>query len=133
MKRQRTILMACGLLAAVLAGPSAATDHTVDQVGLTFEPAELVIMAGDTVNWVWSSGFHTVTNGSDPEADDAGSLFDAPLTSDNPTFSFTFDTEGVYPYFCRPHFSLEMVGTITVEAGTPVESATLGAVKNLFR
>ncbi len=39
----------------------------------------------------------------------------APTESSGNTYSFTFTTAGSYPYFCRPHASLGMTGTITVQ------------------
>ncbi|MBD3221532.1 hypothetical protein GF314_09840 [bacterium] len=128
----RTIALA-SLLTLALAGAAVAAEHTVDQVGLEFVPAEITIETGDTIIWNWSGGSHTVTSGSSLEDPDLGELFDAPLNADNPSFSFTFDEAGTYPYLCRPHESLDMLGTIIVEQGVANEAATWNAVKGLFR
>jgi plastocyanin len=75
----------------------------------------VTIGVGDTVQWTWREGTHTITNGlsSAPE-DNPGTLFDAPLDSDNPSFSFEFTEPGTFPYFCRIQESLEMKGIIEV-------------------
>jgi plastocyanin len=94
--------------------------HTIDQVSLTFVPDDIGINVGDTVEWIWSSGTHTVTNGTDFSDPNFGVLFDAPLDDDNPSFSFTFFNAGEVPYFCQPHFSAGMTGIVRVQDPTPV-------------
>jgi len=121
------------LLVLAFAGVAMAADHDVDQVGVTFAPADIYIQVGDTVNWNWSSGVHTVTNGTDLGDPDLGTLFDGPLDAGNTTFSYTFNSVGTFAYLCRPHFSLDMVGTVTVEDSVANEDTSFGAVKNLFR
>jgi plastocyanin len=121
------------LIALALAGVATAADFDVNQVDLTFDPDEIMIEVGDTVHWNWSQGIHTVTSGDSPGDPDAGDLFDAPLDAGNPVFSYTFDTAGTYNYFCRPHFSLQMIGTVIVEEGVGAEATSLDQVKNLFR
>jgi len=63
-------------------------------------------------------------------------LFNGNLSIATPTFSFVFNTPGVYPYFCSPHFTFGMVGTVTVNQPTSVgsvEAASWSRVKNLYR
>ncbi len=119
-------------LAAVLTTPVAAATHTVNQSGISFGPDDLTVTVGDTVEWVWSGGSHTVTSGVDAADPAAGDLFDASLNSSNTTFSYLFDTVGDYPYFCRPHESIGMTGVVHVQPSVPNESATWGAMKSLF-
>ena len=45
---------------------TAQTTHTVTQSGTTFVPANIVIDVGDIVEWVWTAGTHTVTEGPGP-------------------------------------------------------------------
>ncbi len=97
-----------------------AATHTVNQVGLTFSPAAITIEVGDTVEWVWGSGNHTVTSGTDLSDPDVGVLFDAPLNSGATSFSYTFTEAASQDYFCRPHLGLGMVGTVNVMAVTAV-------------
>ena len=108
------------LLVPVMA---AAATHTVNQVGFTFSPAEITIEVGDTVDWVWSAGSHTVTSGTDLSDPDVGVLFDTPLNSGAPSFSYTFTEAGVQDYFCRPHLGRGMVGTVNVMAVSAVGDA----------
>lgn len=117
----------------IAAPPADAETHTINQVSTVWEPSELMIVVGDTVEWVWDSLAHTVTNGTGPADPGAGSMFDAPLDALNPTVSFTFETAGDVPFFCRPHFSVGMTGVIHVLPATPVEDATWSDVKNRYR
>lgn len=119
-------------LGAVLSVPVLAVTHTVNQSGLSFDPDDLTVKVGDTVEWVWSGGNHTVTSGGGPDDPEVGMYFDDPLSSSNPTVSFQFDQTGDYPSFCRPHFGLGMTGVVHVLPAVPAEPATWGAVKSLF-
>lgn len=75
-----------------------------------FSPAELRVEAGTTVRWRnTTSNFHTVT----PDGHSAWSEWQTAGAGE--TFEVTFDVPGTYPYYCRPHRSLGMTGTITVE------------------
>jgi plastocyanin len=96
------------------------TTHTVNQDGLTFAPGEITIEVGDTVEWIWSGGSHTVTSGTDLNDPEVGDLFDAPLNSSNPSFAFTFTEVGSFDYFCRPHLNFGMTGTVTVTSASAV-------------
>ena len=116
------------LLVALLPGtPASAATYDITQSGLSFSPSALTIAAGDTVTWQWTTGVHTVTNGANLSDPAAATLFDAPLTSAAPTFTFVFTEVGVVPYFCRPHLGLGMTGTITVEAASSVDDTPLAA------
>jgi plastocyanin len=67
------------------------------------------IEVGDTVTWINNdSSPHTVTTTSSS----SNSNFDSDVLRRGETFSFTFDREGEYPYFCTLHPS--MVGTVVV-------------------
>ncbi len=80
------------------------------------------ITAGDTVEWQWVEGIHTITSGasSDP-GDNPGELFDELSDEDNPVFQYVFPEEGDVPYFCRPHELLDMKGVIRVEGGVGID------------
>jgi plastocyanin len=74
----------------------------------TFIPAVLTVAPGTEVIWVNKDGVqHTTTSSSSP------SLFDSGNLSRDQTFSYTFDSTGAYPYFCRLHAG--MAGTVTVQ------------------
>jgi plastocyanin len=89
-----------------------------------FTPKDLTIKAGDTVRWTQKDAItHTSTSGPNGVADgiwDSGNM----TLAANTTFSFTFDTAGTFPYFCRPHKST-MRGSITVEAAAQPPSIQL--------
>ena len=120
MKSILTVPVACLalFLAPALAG---AVTHTVTQEGLTFNPATITIEVGDTVAWIWSGGSHTVTSGTDLSDPEVGLLFDQSFNSSNPTVTHTFTQVGTQDYFCRPHLSFGMTGTVIITAVSGVD------------
>jgi plastocyanin len=75
----------------------------------SYNPNPIEIKVGDTVTWINDdSSPHTVTSSSN----DNSSTFDSNVLRRGETFSFTFDKEGQYSYFCTLHPS--MVGTVVV-------------------
>ncbi|NNE07301.1 MAG: hypothetical protein HKN20_01940 [Gemmatimonadetes bacterium] len=90
----------------------------MNQGPLSFDPATLVVTRGDTVQWNWSIGIHTVTSGTGFADPNVGALFDAPLDSANEFSYVFFDTVGAYPYHCIPHQLDGMTGTIVVTGDT---------------
>lgn len=119
--KYRDIIAGC-LAVALLGGtPVLATTHVVTQSNFTFSPDVVTINVGDTVQWNWTGLSHTVTNGVDLSDPAVGTLFDASLTSLSPTFSYTFTSPGTVPYFCRPHLSFGMTGTVVVQAASTVD------------
>jgi plastocyanin len=126
------------LLFAILfaAGPVHAENATVQIVpGFRFEPAEVTIDAGESVTWFNSDGeVHSTTNGTGYDDPEWGTLWDFWFfNGPGESFVRTFETPGVYPYFCYPHLSLGMAGTVMVLAPSGVESSSWGEVKALFR
>lgn len=105
---------------------SGQTTHTVELEGMRFTPADIAIDVGDTVRWVWISGFHNVESGV---ATGGTGVHDGNFRSGNPTgtvgttFELLFDTAFIdanpmpgdkYPYYCIVHAGLNMVGAVTV-------------------
>ena len=97
---------------------------------LVFEPAELTIAPGTTVNFVWESDNHNVVPESQPDGatwegegeqgvtfDEGHSYSHTFETEGTYEYSHTFEMEGEYEYFCQPHKTAGMVGTITVQEG----------------
>ena len=92
---------------------------------LTFVPNTLTIRAGQTVHWVWASNFHnvvsgTVTGGNEmPDgkfcSPNDTNCSNPPLSNTGATYDHTFTEVGSYPYFCVPHGTVGMVGTIEVQ------------------
>jgi len=75
-------------------------------------PYSQTIREGDTIEWSnTDTAAHTVTSGSLEDGPDG--LFDSSLFMSGNSFSFTFDQEGTYPYFCMVH--PWMTGEIVVE------------------
>ena len=129
-------LMLLCLLPLGLTSTAVAATHTVDQIGFAFEPADLTIALGDTVEWVHSGGFHTVTSGVHPDSSDTGALFDELLDPDHQLVSITFTEPGDVPYFCTPHFLVNMIGIIRVDATNvdeTIAASSWSRVKNLYR
>jgi plastocyanin len=75
-----------------------------------FEPRELTIDAGTTVEWIDQTGRHTVS------ADDES--FKSEVLTAGGVFEHRFDAPGLYPYYCEFHgdkHGKEMAGVITVK------------------
>jgi plastocyanin len=96
-----------------LPAPFTGTIHVQDD---RFSPAAVTIAVGDSVTWRWEGTHsHSVTQGTTPDASqDASRLFDSGIKSSG-SFGYRFAAAGTVPYFCRPHFSIGMKGTITVK------------------
>ena len=108
---------ATGLPSGPTEEPTSAACPTIEMTDtLKFEPAECTVAVGAPV--VWRSGpavAHTVT--AEP---DAPVQFDSGQVDAGGEFTFTFQTAGEVPYYCKLHAAAGarqgMVGTITVEA-----------------
>ncbi|QAU11909.1 plasmid stabilization protein [Halorubrum sp. BOL3-1] len=87
-----------------------------------FSPAVAWVEEGATVTWEIASGSHSVT-AYHPETDavlripEEAEPFDSGTVSEG-TFEHTFETPGVYDYYCRPHRGLGMVGLVVVGEAT---------------
>ena len=67
-----------------------------------FEPHIVRIESGDAVTWINNDdAIHVVTSGN--PNDGSNGFFDSGFMEMNGTFSFTFDMEGNYEYFCTLH------------------------------
>ncbi len=94
------------------ASRAAEEDATVEIVGFAFSPAELTISAGSEVTFTNLDSFsHTATAGTGDEPMPA--LFDSGRLPQGGSFSFAFDEEGTYFYYCVVHPAME--ASITVE------------------
>lgn len=99
--------------------PAAVVDMTF---GLKFEPAEVRIRAGETVEWRNKAFFaHTVT--FDPaQAQDPSQVslpagvapFDSGKIGGGGTWRRRFTTPGTYRYVCKPHEDHDMRGVVVV-------------------
>jgi len=108
--------------ATTTSGGGGGGDATVVAVGpggeTRFDPETVTVAAGDTVRWEWDSGGHNVRPDSQPaDADWSGTPGgDGDTYGDGYTYEFTFEVAGQYEYYCAPHQSLGMVGTVVVES-----------------
>ncbi len=88
-----------------------------------YEPPALRVSPGTTVTFEWTSDNHNVVVEDQP--DDADWAGEASLENTEYTYSHTFETEGVYKYYCEPHLSLGMKGAVVVE-GTQTSEGSDG-------
>jgi plastocyanin len=79
------------------------------------------IFAGQAVMWREVSGIHTVTSGTGALDPNVGALFDVPLDTSNPVFTFVFNSPGTFPFFCRQHEGFNMRGVVVVKSTVGVE------------
>jgi plastocyanin len=111
---RRTVTVAAGATQRVEVALVTDESSTVVEVrltsGLQFDPSEVTIEPGMTVRWInASSMLHTIT----PDGHSEWSRVE--MSTQDQTFEHTFETAGTFPYFCEPHQSAGMTGTITVE------------------
>jgi plastocyanin len=86
------------------AAPTAPNSVTISNYA--YAPATLTVKKGTTVTWVNKDiAKHTVTgNNGGP----ASSLF-----GQNEQYTYTFDTVGIFPYFCEPHPYMKAMVVVT--------------------
>lgn len=112
--------------------PSVTVGAAGNSGNLAYAPAALLVEPGTTVTWEWNGegGAHNVEHDAEADDDASEQLFRSggPVDSEEETFEFTFEEEGVYPYFCLPHKSLEMKGVVVVgEDNAETDLTVLGA------
>ena len=74
-----------------------------------YSPKTLTVTKGTTITWTNEDSIqHNVISDSDSEQNG----LDGPLLNKGQSYSFTFDTVGVYTYHCTPH--PDMTGIIEV-------------------
>ena len=111
-----------------------AADHTIDMFQASFLPQSAEIELGQSVEWVWRKGSHTVTsglpNGAAGTPNEPGALFDQVVDEAHPSFTFTFGElrEGGFPFFCKQH--PEQIGFIQIATGEV--SFRVAVVDNVF-
>lgn len=79
-----------------------------------FDPVGLYLQKGDKVTWTIASGSHSSTSYQDRIPDGAEPWDSGILSGAGSSFSYTFDAEGTYDYYCTPHRSLGMVARVVV-------------------
>lgn len=105
-----------------LDGPSASATVAMktNNGGSHFTPHVVWIEQGGTVTWELGSGSHTTTayseeNDAPQRIPDSANAWDSgTLSEQGKMFKHTFETVGVYDYFCIPHEGMGMLGTVIV-------------------
>ncbi|KAH7431436.1 hypothetical protein KP509_08G047800 [Ceratopteris richardii] len=126
MKASSTALIATTAAALLAAGPALAAKIEVgDEIGsFKFSPATVTVAAGEPIEFtlVGETGHNVVFDvpAGAPAAVaselKANSMDENDLLSeDEPTFTAKVSTPGTYTYYCTPHKSANMVGTVIVK------------------
>jgi halocyanin-like protein len=89
-----------------------------------FAPANLWIDPGTTVTFTWVSNTHNTLVESQPSDADWGGH--SPVENSGFEYSFTFETAGLYEYYCEPHLSLGMKAGIAVGDDVPTRQGPPG-------
>ncbi|WP_222913277.1 plastocyanin/azurin family copper-binding protein [Natrinema sp. SYSU A 869] len=105
-----------------LNGPSAEAEvaMTTTDSGDHFEPHVVWVESGGSVNWTNKSGSHSTTayhpENDEPQLvpDETAAWDSGVLSEPEATFDRAFETEGVYHYYCTPHETAGMIGSIIV-------------------
>ncbi|MFB6139541.1 MAG: plastocyanin/azurin family copper-binding protein [Halosimplex sp.] len=105
-----------------LRGESEVTVEVGAGDGLAFMPTKIWIDPGTKVTYKWVSSGHDVLPKTKPD----GAEWEGhqPIESSGFTYSHTFETGGMYTYYCQPHESLGMKGAVAV--GGDVETEQVG-------
>ena len=87
-----------------------ATIHKIKVSDFQFSPKTTNAVLGDTILFVWKSGFHTTTSLTIPAN---AKSWDAPMNSTNKKFRYIVTKTGTYNFHCSIH-PLSMTGKIKV-------------------
>ncbi|WP_435346470.1 plastocyanin/azurin family copper-binding protein [Haloarchaeobius sp. HRN-SO-5] len=129
----RTAVGAGAAAGATAGSASGQQQTTVDMTdSLVFDPDEVTVAPGETVRWVNVGNIgHSVTAYEDQIPEEAEFFASGGFNSESAArngypegdipggeaYSYTFDVEGTYDYFCIPHEGVGMVGTVEVSTG----------------
>jgi plastocyanin len=119
----KTLLGTCAVLAVAMVSACSSDEETppdtnanvvnVEVTSNQFTPASVTIKVGQTVRWRWAGGTHNVVSGPDCNTEDGNFKSGAPQGGG--TFDHIFEKAGTFPYYCEPHCSMGMKGTVIVE------------------
>ena len=84
-----------------------------------FGPAAVHVDNGATVQWEWTGegGGHNVVSQGDGPLDSGNAV-----SSSGVNYEHTFESDGVYNYYCAPHQGLNMKGSVVVGTDYPSQS-----------
>lgn len=116
-----------------LDGPSAEAEvaMTATESGDHFEPHVVWVEKGGSVNWTNESGSHSTTayhpKHDEPQLvpDEAAAWDSGVLSEQEATFDRAFETEGVHHYYCTPHETGGMIGSVIVGHPDPATQPAL--------
>lgn len=111
------------LLSGVTTNLRAATTN-VSIRDFFYTPTNVVITAGDTVNWVNNgANAHDTVEGLVTQPAGVPRLFDSPTFSSGGSFPWIFTNVGFHRYFCSPHIGMfpQQTGTVTVLPPLPAQ------------
>lgn len=96
------------------AAPAPAKTYQVEVNDFAFTPKSLTVKVGDTVEWKFTEGTHSVTSGKSCTSD---GRFDTGEKDSPGTFRRTFEAPGTFDYYCavRKHCSMGQVGVVEVQ------------------
>lgn len=101
--------------------------QTVAMTGSTFSPVRLEVPSGTTVVWENQDSYgHTIVDAQFHDEAESWS-FESETVGSGESATFTFDSSGVYEYYCDIHGRSQMCGAIlvggaTLDASMPCES-----------
>jgi plastocyanin len=106
-------------------GGDSESDATVAAVDVTFDPLRLEVEPGTTVEWVNEDDFaHDVTS---EQFHDVAADWDVAMDlPGGATVSNTFESEGIYEYYCTIHgqsnqCGVVLVGDVSLDESLPCE------------
>ena len=108
---------------------SFAATYTIHVGSMSFTPSSLTVHPGDVITWVWDNGTHTTTSSLVPIG---ATSWDKPITSADPSYSYTATVLGTYNYQCNFHVSMGMVGTFYVVSPTGIAPTSPDHIFSLF-
>jgi pseudoazurin len=99
------------ILALLFSAPAVAAEMSIDMQKKSYSVEVAKINVGDTITWLPKSKGHNVEIVASPNELKFKS-------KNNKETSLTFDTPGIYYYWCTPHKSMGMVGLVVVGGDT---------------
>lgn len=104
------------LVMVTLSVVAKANTWVIQVANFQFSPANVNVIVGDTIKWVWVDGTHTTTSTSLPGG---AAAWDSPINTTTTSFSYKVTVAGTYNYWCSIH-APTMAGVITATGTLPV-------------
>lgn len=104
------------LLLLAVSLQSFAIIHRISVSNFQFSPRRVNAIVGDTILWVYRSGFHTTTSTTIPAG---ANPWDSPMDVNTRYFIYVLQVPGLYNYICLPH-AAQMQGIIRAFAASAV-------------